>query len=89
LRGLKNVGHASNNADGSFARALRDDQPMRTHVALLRGINVLGRNKVSMAELRQVVATLGHSDVASYIQSGNVVFTAAKPNANSTALGRC
>jgi uncharacterized protein (DUF1697 family) len=59
---------------------------MRTHVALLRGINVLGRNKVSMAELRQVVATLGHSDVASYIQSGNVVFTAAKPNANSTAL---
>ena len=59
---------------------------MRTHVALLRGINVLGRNKVSMAELRQVVASLGHGDVASYIQSGNVVFTAAKSDANSTAL---
>ena len=59
---------------------------MRTHVALLRGINVLGRNKVSMAELRQVVASLGHGDVATYIQSGNVVFTAAKPDANSTAL---
>jgi len=72
--------------DGSFARALSDDEPMRTHVALLRGINVLGRNKVSMAELRKVVASLGHGDVTTYIQSGNVVFTAAKPAANSTAL---
>jgi len=59
---------------------------MRTHVALLRGINVLGRNKVSMPELRQVVASLGHGDVATYIQSGNVVFTAARPDADSTAL---
>jgi uncharacterized protein (DUF1697 family) len=59
---------------------------MRTHVALLRGINVLGRNKVSMAELRQVVASLGHGDVATYIQSGNVLFTAAEPDADSTAL---
>ena len=59
---------------------------MRTHVALLRGINVLGRNKVSMADLRQVVASHGHGDVASYIQSGNVLFTAAKPDANSTAV---
>ena len=65
---------------------LRNDEPMRTHVALLRGINVLGRNKVSMAELRQVVASLGHGDVASYIQSGNVVFAAARSDANSTAL---
>ncbi len=59
---------------------------MRTHVALLRGINVLGRNKVSMSELRQVVASLGHGDVASYVQSGNVVFTAAKPDASSSEL---
>ncbi len=48
---------------------------MRTHVALLRGINVGGHNKVAMADLREVVASLGHSDVATYIQSGNVVFT--------------
>ncbi len=59
---------------------------MRTHVALLRGINVLGRNKVSMTELRQVAASLGHGDVATYIQSGNVVFSAAMPDASSTAL---
>jgi uncharacterized protein (DUF1697 family) len=59
---------------------------MRTHVALLRGINVLGRNKVSMAELRQVVEALGHGDVATYIQSGNVVFTAVPPDTTSSAL---
>lgn len=47
-----------------------------THVALLRGINVGGRNKVAMADLRAVVTSLGHADVATYIQSGNVVFTA-------------
>jgi uncharacterized protein (DUF1697 family) len=46
-----------------------------SHVALLRGINVGGRNKVAMSALRQVVASLGHSEVATYIQSGNVVFS--------------
>jgi uncharacterized protein (DUF1697 family) len=49
---------------------------MATHIALLRGVNVGGRNKLAMADLRQIVAALGHTDVATYIQSGNVVFTA-------------
>jgi uncharacterized protein (DUF1697 family) len=49
-----------------------------THVALLRGINVGGRNKVAMADLRDVLTSLGHEDVATYIQSGNVVFTASE-----------
>jgi uncharacterized protein (DUF1697 family) len=48
---------------------------MATHIALLRGINLGGHKKVAMAELREVVASLGHSDVATYIQSGNVVFS--------------
>jgi uncharacterized protein (DUF1697 family) len=48
---------------------------MPTHVALLRGINVGGRNKVAMADLRDAVESLGHTDVATYIQSGNVVLT--------------
>jgi uncharacterized protein (DUF1697 family) len=48
-----------------------------THIALLRGINVGGRNRVAMADLREIVASLGHADVATYIQSGNVVFTSA------------
>ena len=51
---------------------------MPTHIALLRGINVGGRNRVAMAELREVVASLGHTDVATYIQSGNVVFTSTE-----------
>ncbi|HEU4543688.1 MAG TPA: DUF1697 domain-containing protein [Jiangellaceae bacterium] len=51
---------------------------MPTHVALLRGINLGGRNKVAMADLRSVMSALGHTDVSTYIQSGNVVFTAAE-----------
>jgi uncharacterized protein (DUF1697 family) len=48
---------------------------MPTHVALLRGINVGGNKKVAMADLRAVVAALGHTDVSTYINSGNVLFT--------------
>jgi uncharacterized protein (DUF1697 family) len=49
---------------------------MPSYAALLRGINVGGRNKVAMADLRQVAIDLGHGRVATYIQSGNMVFTA-------------
>jgi uncharacterized protein (DUF1697 family) len=49
---------------------------MPTHVALLRGINLGGKNKVAMADLRAVVSELGHAEVSTYIQSGNVLFTA-------------
>jgi uncharacterized protein (DUF1697 family) len=55
-----------------------------THVALLRGINVGGRNKVAMADLRVVVTKLGHADVATYIQSGNVLFSTVR--SDTTAL---
>jgi uncharacterized protein (DUF1697 family) len=44
-------------------------------VALLRAVNVGGR-KLPMAELRALCAGLGWTDVATYIQSGNIVFTA-------------
>jgi uncharacterized protein (DUF1697 family) len=54
---------------------------MPSHVALLRGINVGGRGRVAMADLREVVASLGYEDVATYVQSGNVVFTAEAPDA--------
>ena len=60
---------------------------MATHVALLRGINLGGRNKVAMADLRALVAELGHTDVSTYIQSGNVLFT-APADADSGALER-
>jgi uncharacterized protein (DUF1697 family) len=58
---------------------------MPTHVALLRGINLGGHNKVAMADLRQLVASLGHTDVATYIQSGNVVFGHASRSAAALA----
>jgi uncharacterized protein (DUF1697 family) len=51
---------------------------MASHVALLRGINVGGRNKVPMAELREVAVALGHAEVATYIQSGNLLFSTAE-----------
>src|SRR5579862_7736668 len=51
---------------------------MASHVALVRGINVGGKNKVPMAELREVVTSLGHTEVTTYIQSGNVLFTTAQ-----------
>jgi len=53
---------------------------------LLRGVNNLGGKKVSMAELREVVTSLGHTDVMTYIQSGNVLFT-PPPTGDSTAGG--
>ena len=55
-------------------------------VALLRAVNVGGR-KLPMAELRVLCGELGWTDVATYIQSGNVVFTApGKPEAIEVAL---
>jgi uncharacterized protein (DUF1697 family) len=42
---------------------------------LLRGVNNLGGKMVAMAELREVVTSIGHTDVMTYIQSGNVLFT--------------
>lgn len=48
----------------------------RAYVALLRGINVGGRNKLSMRELTAMFVGMGCDDVRTYIQSGNVVFRA-------------
>jgi uncharacterized protein (DUF1697 family) len=52
---------------------------------LLRGINVGGRNAVPMAELRSAFETAGHRDVATYIQSGNVLFRSSTPRAELEA----
>jgi uncharacterized protein (DUF1697 family) len=60
---------------------------MATHVALLRGINLGGRNRVAMADLRALVAELGHTDVSTYIQSGNVLFT-APPGADAASVAQ-
>ena len=44
-------------------------------VALLRGVNVGGHGKLPMADLRAIAEELGYGDVASYIQSGNLVLS--------------
>lgn len=49
---------------------------MQTYIALLRGINVGGKAKLKMANLKLLFEDLGFKDVATYIQSGNVVFAA-------------
>jgi len=48
---------------------------MPRYLALLRGINVGGRNKVAMADLRDVAAAVGLADATTYIQSGNLLFS--------------
>lgn len=52
------------------------------YVLLLRGINVGGRNKVVMAELRQQVEAMGYTDVETYINSGNLFFSSAHSRAD-------
>ena len=46
------------------------------YVCLLRGINVGGKNKVSMGELKTKFADIGYRDVLSYVNSGNIIFCA-------------
>jgi uncharacterized protein (DUF1697 family) len=50
-----------------------------TYVALLRGINVGGNNKVEMTRLKATFEALGLTDVKSYINSGNIIFVDSRP----------
>jgi uncharacterized protein (DUF1697 family) len=50
---------------------------MPAYIALLRAVNVSGRNAIAMDDLRRSFAAMGCSDVTTYIQSGNVVFRSA------------
>ena len=54
---------------------------MKRYALLVRGINVGGKNKVAMAELRQELTDLGLEKVESYINSGNIFFTSIDPKA--------
>jgi len=51
---------------------------MATHVVLLRGINVGGKNNLPMAALRECLEDLGFSNVSTYIASGNVILESDK-----------
>ncbi len=52
---------------------------MTRYALLVRGINVGGKNKVAMAELRQELTELGLGKVETYINSGNIFFTSTGP----------
>ncbi len=47
---------------------------MHNYISLLRGINVSGKKKIKMADLKSLYESMGFEDVKTYIQSGNVVF---------------
>lgn len=55
-------------------------QKLKRYIALLRGINVSGKNKISMAELKKEFEDLGHVDVVTYLNSGNVIFSSEGGN---------
>jgi uncharacterized protein (DUF1697 family) len=54
-------------------------------IALLRGINVGGNKLIDMGRLRDLLADLGYTDVRTYLQSGNAVFTSPTPPREAAA----
>lgn len=55
---------------------------MERYIALLRGINVSGKNKIAMSVLKKEFTELGFTDVATYLNSGNVIFSSAIDDRN-------
>ncbi len=63
---------------------------MKAYISILRGINVNGKNRIKMDELRNLYETIGLREVKTYIQSGNVVFKSAEQNTYNleSAIGK-
>lgn len=57
---------------------------METWLVLLRGINVGGKRRVPMGELRRALADMGYRDPATYIASGNAIVGSARPKGART-----
>ncbi|MDX1544505.1 MAG: DUF1697 domain-containing protein [Christiangramia sp.] len=55
---------------------------MARYIAILRGINVGGKKKVLMKDLKETFRDLGFSNIQTYVQSGNVVFDTPKDISN-------
>lgn len=53
---------------------------MTVYIALLRGINVGGKNIIKMNDLKKVFESIGLNEVQTYIQSGNVLFKSSEEN---------
>jgi uncharacterized protein (DUF1697 family) len=56
-----------------------------TYVALLRGINLGPRNRIAMADLRELLTGLGHDEVRTHILSGNAIFTSSRRSVRAIA----
>lgn len=60
---------------------------MKTYIAILRGINVSGKNKIRMKDLAAMLNKLGLQNIRTYIQSGNILFEhEEKPERHFEAL---
>ncbi|KPK12231.1 MAG: hypothetical protein AMJ68_02630 [Acidithiobacillales bacterium SG8_45] len=60
---------------------------LKTYITLLRGINVSGQKKIRMAELKALYESVGHQDVKTYIQSGNVLLRSRAAKESSISRG--
>lgn len=58
---------------------------MKPYVALLRGINISGKNKISMTELKGCLTEAGFHKVITYLNSGNVIFSCDSENESTLA----
>lgn len=56
---------------------------MKRYIALLRGINVSGKNKISMSALKEYFLVLGFDEVITHLNSGNVIFSSAIDDKNT------
>ena len=58
---------------------------MKRYIALLRGVNISGKNKVPMAELKQGFEALDYAAVKTWLNSGNVAFSSGETDAGDMA----
>ena len=55
---------------------------MTKYIAILRGINVGGKRKILMADLKELFIEIGFADIQTYIQSGNIIFNTKRKDDN-------
>ena len=58
---------------------------MKRYIAFLRGVNISGKNKVPMAELKKDFEKLDFGEVKTYLNSGNVIFSSDENNTEKIA----
>ena len=57
---------------------------MKKYIAFLRGVNISGKNKLNMSELKSELMKAGLSDVSTYLNSGNILFSSEADDAGKT-----